>query len=146
MIVSIWTSKIRNGFMESSNRVECVLGKGIIGDRYFVDENRPSDDYQATFIEKEQINKFNTENAKNIAEWEPRRNFVTLGVSLNGLVGKRFRIGSTEFMGLELCEPCKLLESRINGKALVWFKGRGGLRAKIIQSGFVEIGDKLEVL
>ena len=42
---------------------------------------------------------------------ESRRNVLTRGIDLNALVGKRFRVGDVECVGVELCEPCKHLES-----------------------------------
>jgi hypothetical protein len=42
--------------------VTVVKDKGIIGDRYSIDSNRKSFDYQITFIEKEVIDLFNQEN------------------------------------------------------------------------------------
>jgi MOSC domain-containing protein YiiM len=42
---------------------------------------------------------------------ESRRNVLTRGIDLNALVGRRFRIGEVECLGVELCHPCKHLES-----------------------------------
>jgi MOSC domain-containing protein YiiM len=35
---------------------------------------------------------------------------VVRGVRLNDLVGKRFRVGEVECLGVELCEPCLHLQ------------------------------------
>ena len=31
---------------------------------------------------------------------------LTRGIRLNDLVGKRFRVGAVECVGVQLCEPC----------------------------------------
>ena len=41
---------------------------------------------------------------------ESRRNVLTQGIGLNALVGKRFRVGDVECVGVELCDPCTTLE------------------------------------
>jgi MOSC domain-containing protein YiiM len=49
------------------------------------------------------------------------------------LVGKRFRLGDVEMLGVEDCAPCEepsLLSGKVNFKAR--FSGLGGLRAKVL--------------
>jgi MOSC domain-containing protein YiiM len=73
-----------------------------------------------------------------------RRNIVTREVHLNELVGKTFQIGSVIFLGIELCEPCltlgkNLSNTTVSPKEIVkWFVHKGGLRANILSSGFIE--------
>src|SRR6266550_3508196 len=76
--------------------------------------------------------------------WErARRNVVTRGVSLNPLVGRRFRIGDVECIGRRLCEPCAHLE-KVSGAGLLRpLVHRGGLRADILAGGTIELGDEL---
>jgi MOSC domain-containing protein YiiM len=78
-----------------------------------------------------------------------RRNLVTRGVSLNALVGRRFRVGEALFYGVETCEPCatlgrQLASERISVADVVRrFAGCGGLRANILVSGWIRRGDAL---
>jgi MOSC domain-containing protein YiiM len=76
--------------------------------------------------------------------WErARRNVVTRGVSLNPLVGRRFRVGEVECIGRRLCEPCAHLE-QVSGSGLLRpLVHRGGLRADILVGGTIALGDKL---
>ncbi|PZS09409.1 MAG: MOSC domain-containing protein, partial [Chloroflexi bacterium] len=39
-----------------------------------------------------------------------RRNLVTRGIDLNGLVGREFMIGAVRCRGMRLCEPCAVLQ------------------------------------
>jgi MOSC domain-containing protein YiiM len=72
-----------------------------------------------------------------------RRNIVTRGVRLNDLCGKRFRVGEAVFEGLELCEPCTLLAKRTHREVLRFLRGNGGLRARIVRTGVIRVGDSI---
>ena len=128
-------------FMES---VAVVREKGIMGDRYSLDSNRKSADYQITFIEKEIIDLFNLESGQRIAYSAPRRNIITQGVKLNSLINKKFEINGCEFVGIELCEPCLKLGKNISMYALNWFVGRGGLRCRIEEGGNISVNDTFQ--
>ena len=71
----------------------------------------------------------------------PRRNIVTQGIELNGLVGRRFRVGEALFEGAELCEPCTLFARRTHREVLKYLKGRGGLRVTVVEGGAFRVGD-----
>jgi MOSC domain-containing protein YiiM len=144
MIQAIYTSKERDGIIGFQSAVFVVAGKGIEGDRYYQDRNRKSDDYQITFIESEKVDAYNRSHSRPIEYWQPRRNILTRGVALDTLIGAAFRIGEARFEGLETCEPCAILRRRTSPDAFKWFAGRGGLRARILRSGRIRIGDALE--
>ena len=74
---------------------------------------------------------------------EARRNIVTRGIALNGLVGRRFRLGSAECIGRRLCEPCAHLERLARPGLLRPLVHRGGLRADIVVDGRIRVGDRL---
>jgi MOSC domain-containing protein YiiM len=60
---------------------------------------------------------------------------------LNDLVGQRFAIGSVTFEGIRLCEPCSHLAAITRGEVLTGLVHQAGLRAAIIESGTVRVGD-----
>jgi len=70
-----------------------------------------------------------------------RRNVLTRGIDVNELVGKRFRIGTVECEGVELCEPCTHLESMTQPGVIKAFVHRGGLNADILTDGEISVGD-----
>jgi MOSC domain-containing protein YiiM len=146
MIKAIFISKERNGTLEMPPEVNVVAGKGILGDRYFNDHNRKSPDYEITFIESEKVDEYNSEIHPKIEYWQPRRNILTAGVDLKSLIGKKFQIGSGLFEGIEPCEPCEILKMRTSSIAFKWFTGKGGLRAKIIGTGTIKIGDNIKLV
>jgi hypothetical protein len=117
-----------------------IAGRGLDGDRYAAGRGTfsgPGRGYELTLVEAETLDELNV-------SWErARRNVVTRGVSLNPLVGRRFRIGEVECIGRRLCEPCAHLE-KVSGAGLLRpLVHRGGLRADIMVGGTIELGDEL---
>lgn len=129
--------------------VKLEAGKGIVGDRYF---NRPSPDnsgeadFELTLIEQEQIEHFNNVTGFNYNAAHFRRNIVTENSDLNSLVGKEFTIGDIKCKGISLCEPCRYLSEKIGHEFLQHMVHRGGLRAQILSSGEVSIGDTIKLI
>ena len=63
---------------------------------------------------------------------------------LNALSGRSFWLGGVLCRGAELCEPCRHLEE-LTGKPLLRpLVHRGGLRARLLTSGTIRVGDTLE--
>ena len=122
--------------------VEAIAGAGLEGDRYTDPRNQdPGEETQVTLIEVEHIEAFNAATGLAMRPDGPRRNLVTRGVSLNDLVGKRFRVGEAILEGRELCEPCALFARNTYRQALKAFVHKGGLRARIVQGGGIRVGD-----
>jgi len=119
---------------------EALAGRGLAGDRYadgLGTFNAPGHGYQLTLVEADVLDEIGL-------RWEEaRRNVVTHGVSLNALVGKRFRIGEVECIGRRLAEPCAHLERLARPGLLRPLVHRGGLRADILSSGTISVGDQV---
>jgi len=120
-----------------------VAGRGLEGDRYFSGAGTFSGTgrgYELTLIEAEALESLAAEGVA--VSWEEaRRNVVTRGIGLNALVGRRFRIGEVECAGRRLAEPCSHLQQLAPPGTLGGLVHRGGLRADIIGSGTVRVGD-----
>jgi MOSC domain-containing protein YiiM len=78
-----------------------------------------------------------------LAAEESRRNVLTCGVALNHLVGREFQIGEVRLRGLKLCEPCTHLQQLTNKPVIKALRHRGGLRAEILGSGMIKVGEKI---
>jgi MOSC domain-containing protein YiiM len=74
-----------------------------------------------------------------------RRQVTVRGVRLNDLVGKRFRVGDVECVGVELCEPCLHLQSLTRPGIIDDLLHRGGLNADILTDGTIAVGDTVTV-
>ena len=70
---------------------------------------------------------------------------LTRGIDLNALVGKRFRVGEVECVGVELCEPCQHLESVTHPGVVKGMVHRAGLNADILTDGEIAVGDPVVV-
>lgn len=125
------------------DEAEALADRGLAGDRYAAGQGTfsgPGRGYQLTLAEAEVLDEIQL-------PWEQaRRNIVTRGISLNGLVGRRFRIGSAEGVGRRLAEPCAHLERLARPGLLRPLVHRGGLRADIIKGGVIREGDEIEAI
>ena len=131
------------GKMETVNNINVIAGKGIMGDRYFKENNDKKN--QITLIEKENIDYFNKLNNTQIKSVEFRRNIITEEVRLNELVGKVFSLGNVKLKGIDLCRPCKNLQETLKQKNLIKeFLRKGGLRCEIIKDGKISVGDEIK--
>jgi MOSC domain-containing protein YiiM len=117
-----------------ADRVECVAGRGIRGDRYF--DFKDNYKGQITFFSREVFESLRC--ALNLPEAHPgatRRNVLLGGVDLNALIGVEFDIQGVRFAGVEECRPCAWMNRALGPGAEEWLKGRGGLRARILADG-----------
>ncbi len=133
-------------------KAKLVTNSGIVGDRYYSNTGsfskllKEKNDYHITFIEQEEINDFNQLTGLNYPNHIFRRNIVTKNIKLNDLVGKRFYINEVEFLGMRLCEPCKMLANEIGKEFLEKMIHKSGLRARILTDGEIKIGDTIQCL
>jgi MOSC domain-containing protein YiiM len=123
-------------------RVRAHAGKGLAGNRYyFQDGAKPGQ--ALTLISAEALEAMAGEHGVEITAAESRRNVLTRGIDLNALVGRRFRVGDVECVGVELCEPCKHLESVTRPGVIKGLTHRGGLNADILSDGEIAVGDEV---
>ena len=133
--------------LEPVREVRAEQGRGLVGDRYWSRQGtfwKPLGDREVTLIEMESLEALAAEAGINLPPRDARRNVATRGVRLNDLVDRRFRAGDAILLGIRLCEPCGHLE-RLTGQTLrPALNGRGGLRAAILVSGAIRVGDRIE--
>ncbi|MDZ7701112.1 MAG: MOSC domain-containing protein [Halobacteriales archaeon] len=134
--------------VETREAVEAVAGRGLRGDRHFHTEDRSARNRGAgldlTLIEAEAVEAVARDFDLAFGPGEHRRNLTTRGVALNHLVGERFLVGEVLCRGVELCEPCRHLEGLTEDGAIEALLHRGGLRADVLQSGTVRVGDGID--
>jgi hypothetical protein len=138
-----------SGPLHRETQVEAVAGRGLRGDRYFVPDGSRSDvDWRIdlTLFESEALDGLRADTGIELAPNEIRRNVMTRGVALNDLVGRRFRVGEVEALGIERCDPCNHLQKLTKLGVLRGLVNRGGLRVAVIKGGVIRIGDVVEDL
>ena len=125
-----------------------VAGRGLEGDRYFLGVGAfsrwPGEGRQVTLIEAEAVNAVRAETGIDLSDGRHRRNLATRGVRLADLLGRRFHVGTVLLRGQRLCAPCKYLDRLVGAEVYEAMKGRGGLRAEIIQGGVIRPGDAVD--
>jgi MOSC domain-containing protein YiiM len=75
-----------------------------------------------------------------------RRNLTVIGVPLNHLVGRRFRVGKVILRGGRLNFPCKYLEEILGLPVFLPLYNRSGLNCGIERGGVIRPGDTIELL
>lgn len=118
--------------------VECVAGQGLRGDRFF----GYKEDYkgQITFFAAEVYQGLCER--LNIHDRQPkvlRRNVLTSGIDLNGLIAREFDLQGIRFKGVAECSPCFWMNEVFGSGAEEYLRGQGGLRARILSSGLLRV-------
>jgi MOSC domain-containing protein YiiM len=119
--------------VESAN---AVAGQGLEGDRHFHPEGAPPGQ-ALTLVDAAEVERVG------LPPGGTRRQVTVRGVDVNGLVGKRFRVGEVECYGVELCEPCRHLESLTRPGIIKELTHRAGLNADILVGGTIRVGDEV---
>ena len=144
-VVHLFVTSTMGNPLASRRRVRAIAGRGIEGDRYFTEtgtfSKKKGPDRQVTLIEIEAFEALARDCGIRLQPRESRRNVVTRGVPLNHLVGKVFSVGRVRLRGLRLCEPCKYLEESTREGVREGLLHRGGLRAEILSTGELVVGD-----
>ncbi len=149
-VTGIFVSSEAGAPMRGLDAVEAVAGQGLEGDRYQAGEGfmskRQGGGLELTLVETEALAELSAENGIAITPADSRRNIATRGIRLNDLVDHDFQIGEAVCHGVRLCEPCARIEKLVGKPFVKPMVHRAGLRADIIQSGTIRIGDSIRVL
>jgi hypothetical protein len=145
VLAEIWVAASAAEPVRGLDNVQALAGLGLDGDRHTTGKGTfPSGlpGSALTLIEAEVCDSFDPP----LAAEEHRRNLVTRGIDLNGLVGCEFRIGSVRCRGMRLCEPCTVIDGYASRPLLRPLVHRGGLRADILEEGELSVGDPIAVV
>ncbi len=146
-VVSVQIAAAAAAPMKSVELALAVPGKGLEGDRYFSQvgtfSNKPGPAREVTLIEVEALAALKRDYGLELEPGNARRNIVTRGAPLNHLVGREFQVGEVRLLGIRLCEPCDHLEKLTQPGVIGGLTHRGGLRAQILSSGVIRVGDEV---
>jgi MOSC domain-containing protein YiiM len=128
--------------MVTANSAVMIMGRGIKGDHY---DTRQNGARQVTLIAIEDIAAIASFLGKEgIGLQLLRRNFVTQGINLVALKSRRFRIGPTLLEWSGECAPCSRMETNLGLGGYNAVRGHGGITARVIEGGEVQLGDAVE--
>ena len=143
-LLEIWLAGAAAAPMRRVPAVEAVAGRGLAGDRYALGGGTwaqyPDLEKQVTLIDAGAVAAVARETGSDLGPGDTRRNLVTAGIDLPGLVGQWFTVGGVLLFGMKRCPPCTHLE-RLTGVRLVKaMVHRGGINAAVFAGGTVAEG------
>ncbi|MDQ7915099.1 MOSC domain-containing protein [Pseudomonas sp. 102515] len=129
--------------MVEIDAVEARRDAGLTGDHA---RPTPRNQRQVTLIQWEHLPVVAALIGKTIVPADLRRNLAIAGINLFSLKNRRFRIGQAVLETTGWCQPCARLEERLGPGTFQAMRGHGGLTARVLESGIIRLGDRLEVL
>jgi MOSC domain-containing protein YiiM len=149
VVAGLYLSATASDDMQRQDEVE-VHASGVVGDRYSSGSgswsSKSASGRALTLVEEEAIEAVRRDYGIDLAPGATRRNVVTRGVALNHLVGRIFRVGEVEVIGVRLAEPCAHLEALTAEGVRRAFVHRGGLRGEVASGGRIRVGDTVRTL
>jgi MOSC domain-containing protein YiiM len=124
------------------NTVEAKAGRGLTGDRY----NSKNGKRQITLIQGEHLFAIGSMLGK--TTMDPallRRNIVISGINLLALKDKQFMLGDVLLEYTGLCHPCSAMEATLGAGGYNAVRGHGGITARILSDGVINIGDAVHI-
>ena len=134
--------------MERVDRVVAVAGRGLAGDRYFLERGHWSgtDGCEVTIIAQEDIDEIERRSSVQVQNGQHRRNIVTRNLPVEILAGKRFRIGSASFGYERPRPPCAYIQMVSEPGMTRALGRRAGICVRCIRGGEILEGDQIVIL
>jgi len=128
--------------MQEVGEAQAKAGRGLVGDRYLGGNGKRG----ITLIQAEHLPAIAAFAGR--AAVVPallRRNLLISGLPVIALKGCRFRVGEALLEGTGPCDPCSRMEDALGAGGYNAMRGHGGLTARVIEGGWIRIGDALSV-
>ena len=74
-----------------------------------------------------------------------RRNLVVSGINLLALKNQHVRIGGALLQIVGPCAPCSRMEDEVGRGAYAAMRGHGGMTARVLEGGSIEVGSMVSV-
>lgn len=150
-LIGIYTSLNAGGEMRPQLEAEVLAGFGLKEDRYGLRQgtfpsDKPGKPRDVTIISSEGIASANSSLETPYLASETRRNLVTTDVDVDNLIGKYFYVGEVKMIGAWAATPCRRPDD-LSGKSgfREAFKEFGGIRAVVLGSGRISLGDTVRL-
>lgn len=129
--------------MTSVETATASAAEGLVGDRY----SGRSGSRQVTLIQREHLAAIASHlGLDQVTPEQLRRNIVVAGINLAALKGHHFRLGGAILAWTGECHPCSRMEEVLGQGGYNAVRGHSGITARVIESGTIAIGDRLERL
>lgn len=125
------------------NEITVSEKKGILGDHY----SGQSGNRHVTLIQAEHLPVVAALTAhSNLDPGLLRRNIVVSNLNLLALKEHQLQIGTAILQVTGQCHPCSKMETALGPGGYNAMRGHGGLTAKVVQGGSIQVGDAVTVL
>lgn len=127
----------------SVKNVEAITQTGLAGDHFsgYVGSKR-----QVTLIQQEHIQAIASfMQIKTVSPEMLRRNLVVKGINLLALKDKKFWVGEVLMEYTGECHPCSRMEETLGAGGYNAVRGHGGITARILNGGTINLNDLVKV-
>jgi hypothetical protein len=139
--------------MCSESQAQAVAGRGLTGDRYEQGVGKFSWRFEVaagarelSLIDATAVAECNARLGSELSPCDLRRNLVISGMDLEALGGATLAIGNVRLRVIGGCPPCGYLSRLLGIDAIHGLRHIGGVRAAIIESGLIKVGDEVQVV
>ena len=141
----IWSAPSAAAPMRRLPEARLVAGQGLAGDRYALGGGTwagyPDLEKQLTLIDADHVAAVARETGAELTPGDTRRNLVTTGIDLPGLVGRWFAVGDALLFGMKRCPPCTHLERLTGVRLIKAMVHRGGINAAVFVGAPIREGE-----
>lgn len=128
--------------MQVVEAAEISVEEGLLGDRYAGKSKKR----QVTLIQKEHLVAVSSILGKTVDPADTRRNILVSGINLLAFKDRQFKIGDVVLEMTGFCHPCSKMERNLGPGGYNAMRGHGGITAKVILGGRVEVGQAVTLL
>ncbi len=133
----------RRAPLQSLQQVEALTLKGLAGDHF---SGSATSKRQVTLIQQEHLDLIaSVMRLPNLTPGMLRRNIVVSGINLLALKDRKFWVGDVLLEYTGECHPCSRMEEILGPGGYNAVRGHGGITARIIQGGLINVGDSVSV-
>lgn len=141
----IWVAGEAGARLARVGRARALVGRGLEGDRYAAGAGTFSGSVRAStrdlsLIDADDVEAALAELGDDLVAGDLRRNLVLRGLPLRELTGARLRLGEVLIEVTGTCPPCGHLDRLLGRDAQGVLSERGGMRAGVLQGGWLEEG------
>lgn len=130
--------------LKPCNSVAITVDTGLAGDHY----SRKGGKRQVTLIQDEHLNAVGAIMSRGPIDPQlTRRNLVVAGINLLALIKRQVRIGNEVVLEITgNCYPCSRMEDHLGDGGYSAMRGHGGVTARVICGGTIQLGDNICVI
>ncbi|MFK7987995.1 MAG: MOSC domain-containing protein [Sandaracinaceae bacterium] len=129
--------------MEALTRAELLTDRGIRGDRA---SKRAGGKRQVSLYQVEHLDVLARLLHRGAIDPSlTRRNLFVQGVNLRALMKTRFFVGDCLLHGTGEAHPCSKMETALGPGGYAAMRGHGGILAKVVEGGTVELGASVRI-